>query len=82
MELASELREFIYENLITLEVDVVIGDDDNIFQQGYVNSLFAVQLVAFIEDLAGFEIDNDDLEIENFNSISNMLTFINDKSSG
>jgi len=46
-----------------------LGDDDDIFRLGYVNSLFAMQLVAFVQQEFGFQVEPDDLDMANFQSI-------------
>lgn len=56
-----------------------IKDDDDIFSVGYVNSLFAMQLVMFIEKEFKFTIDREDLDIENFKTINKIVAFINSK---
>lgn len=56
-----------------------VKDDDNIFELGLVNSLFAVQLVNFIEQEFDVIIDNDDLDIQNFRSVSAISALINSK---
>ncbi len=53
-----------------------ILDDDNLFESGIVNSLFAVQLMTFIEKSFGIEVGMDDLEISNFQSISASASFV------
>jgi len=47
-----------------------VNDDDDIFALGLANSLFAMQLVAFVEGEVRIEIDSDDLEIDNFRSVA------------
>jgi methoxymalonate biosynthesis acyl carrier protein len=44
-------------------------DEDDIFALGFANSLFAMQLVSFVEREFGIEITSEDLEMENFCSI-------------
>ena len=46
-----------------------IADEDDIFALGFANSLFAMQLVTFIQNTFDIEIDSDDLEMDNFRSI-------------
>jgi acyl carrier protein len=53
--------------------------DDDIFELGLVDSLFAMQLVTFIEQEFQVSISNDDLELENFKSISAMQKFVTKK---
>ena len=50
--------------------------DEDIFALGFVNSMFAMQLVLFVEQEFQITIENEDLEFENFrtiNSIGNLV---------
>ena len=53
-----------------------LDDDDNLFQSGIVNSLFAVQLMTFIERTFAVEVGIDDLDIENFKSLNATTAFV------
>ncbi|HDX9580243.1 TPA: acyl carrier protein [Bacillus pseudomycoides] len=55
-------------------------DDEDIFQLGFVNSLFAMQLVMFIEKEFGIRIDNQDMDLENFRTITKITELIECKS--
>ena len=54
----------------------VIGPDQDILEAGYGNSMFAMQLVAFVESHFGLEIEADDLEIDNFRSINRVAALV------
>ncbi|MEZ3422398.1 MAG: acyl carrier protein [Lachnospiraceae bacterium] len=56
-----------------------VNKDDNIFELGFVNSLFAMQMVSFIENEFDLEISNDELNLDNFKSINSILAFIDSK---
>jgi acyl carrier protein len=47
-----------------------------------VNSLFAVQLMNFIEKKFAIEMDVDDLDIENFKSLNATASFVARKTAG
>ena len=53
-----------------------LDDDDNLFESGIVNSLFAVQLMTFIEKTFAIEVGMDDLDIENFKSLNAATAFV------
>jgi len=53
-----------------------LSDDDNLFELGIVNSLFAIQLMTFIEKTFSLEVEMDDLDIENFKSINAATRFV------
>lgn len=56
-----------------------LKDDDDIFQLGFVSSMFAIQLVSFVEHEFGLTIDNDDLELDNFRSVGALDAFVTRK---
>ncbi|MCD7962084.1 MAG: phosphopantetheine-binding protein [Rikenellaceae bacterium] len=75
-EIENKIREFIQENLLVFEVETEIKNTDNIFEMGLVNSLFAMKLLTYIEREFCFIIDNDDLDLKNFNCIENICKLI------
>ncbi len=56
-----------------------ITNDLDLFASGRVNSLFAMQLVLFVEKEFGFKVENEDLDYENFKSVDAILGFIQRK---
>jgi acyl carrier protein len=76
-----EIREAV-RNFIVRSVNLNgLSDDDNLFESGIVNSLFAIQLLTFIEKTFDIEVTQDDLDIENFKSIEAAAAFVARKSS-
>ena len=56
-----------------------VADEEDIFALGFGNSLFAMQLVAFVEREFGIEIDSEDLEMSNFRSIDAISSLVTRK---
>ena len=56
-----------------------LQDDEDMFAAGHVNSLFAMQMVLFIESNFGIRLPNSDLRLDNFRTIDNMATLIQRK---
>ena len=50
--------------------------DEDIFALGFVNSLLAMQLVAFIEKEFGVAVADEDLDLDNFRSIRAIADFV------
>jgi acyl carrier protein len=61
----ARIREFLLPHF----GDHDLADDDDLFRLGYVNSLFAMQLVAFVQHEFGFEVTPEDLDMTNFRSV-------------
>jgi acyl carrier protein len=51
-------------------------DDEDLFARGLVNSLFAMQLIAWVEKSFEVQVEDEDLEITNFNSVSAIARFV------
>ncbi|MBQ7569243.1 acyl carrier protein [bacterium] len=56
-----------------------LSDDDDIFAGGFVNSLYLVQMLNFIQSEFSIELDEDDYDMANFRSLNAIETFINEK---
>ena len=71
----NKLKEYICQsaNLTALE------DDVELFNEGYVSSLFAIQLMMFIEKEFDIKIRVPDLDMDHFKSINAIADFIKDK---
>lgn len=63
--IAVPIREFVTRSFSGQQ----LADDDDMFALGFATSLFAMQLVAFVEKQFGVEVDSDDLDIDNFRSV-------------
>ena len=58
---------------------IQLNSDDDIFEQGLVNSMFALQLVMYLEKEFSIKIENDDLQLSNFNTINHIEQFVQHK---
>lgn len=66
------VRNYILENISIPE----IGDDENIFESGIINSLFAIEMMTFLEKTFHIKVTMDDLDMDNFNSINATSRFV------
>lgn len=53
-----------------------IGIEDDLFESGAIHSLFAIQLILFIEKEFGIEIDDDDLDFEKIKTIKDIASLV------
>jgi acyl carrier protein len=68
-------REFLCKFIRTQELQ----DGDDYFASGLVNSLFAMQLVMFVEKEFAITVENDDLDLSNFRTIEAISDFVGRK---
>ena len=71
----TQVREFLAQHLRNMDVE----DDEDLFGSGLVNSLFAMQLLLFVESRFGLQIANEDLDIRNFHSVDAITALIESK---
>ena len=74
-EIRRQLREFVSRFFRGHDLQ----DGEDIFATGYVHSMFALQLVQFVEGAFGIAVDSEDLEIDNFRSIDARSAFVERK---
>ncbi|WP_367129072.1 acyl carrier protein [Saccharothrix sp. HUAS TT1] len=66
------VREFITARYPQAE----IADDDDIFALGYVNSLFAMELVRFVERTFKISVPENELRLDNFRTIDSIVELV------
>jgi len=66
------IRDFVLAHVSGIEV----LDDEDIFAAGYVNSLFAVQLVLWVEQTFDVPMTSEDLHISHFRTIEAIAAFV------
>jgi acyl carrier protein len=74
-EIRAGMREFVGRFVRGHELD----DAEDIFATGFVNSMFAMQLVQFVETAFGITVESEDLEIDNFRSIDAITALVQRK---
>ncbi len=73
----EKLRNFISE--ITFTENEKIKDDTLLFEEGIFDSLGFLSLLSFVNEEFGVEVDNSELNEENFQSINAVVEFISRK---
>ena len=76
--LRSEIRGFIASAF----KGRLLGDEEDIFATGFVNSLFAMELVTFIEKTFDITVESEDLDLDNFRSVERLAGFVASKTDG
>lgn len=71
----ARIREFLARHIRGHQ----LGDDEDIFASGFVNSMFAMQLVQFVEQTFGITVEDEDLEIANFQSVNAIAALVERK---
>lgn len=71
----QRIRDFISGHVHGLDFE----DDEDLFAGGLVNSLFAMQLVLWLERSYGIQVQGDDLDFANFAGVDAVAAFLDRK---
>ncbi len=71
-EIENKLMEYI--NKTTNATDIKV--DEDIFEKGIVHSLFAMQLILFIEKEFDVELEDEDLDFEKIKSVKEIAKLV------
>jgi len=74
----DQILEFVKGRYPQAEIDA----SQDIFSLGFVNSLFAMELVMFVEKTFGVTIPNEELKIDNFRTAESMAALAGRLSAG
>ncbi|WP_031467185.1 acyl carrier protein [Sciscionella sediminilitoris] len=74
--MAQDVRDDIRDFIAAKFPGMSFTDDEDIFALGFVNSLFAMELVMFIEKTFGTKIPNEELRLENFRTVVLMAELV------
>lgn len=72
-------RERIRAHLARFSPDEAWLSSENLFAGGVIDSMMAVELVAFLEKAFAITIDDDDLELATFRSVEGMVRLVERK---
>jgi acyl carrier protein len=70
---------FIKENFIMGRIDAVLNSSASLIESGIIDSTGVIELVEFLATTFKVIIDDDDLIAANFESVDNIMAFLNTK---
>ncbi len=79
MNLPQLLREHIINQYIKTKEPEGFNDDYNLIDEGILDSLAIMNLIAWLEKHFSIEFDEGDIVLENFNSVNALLDFVQKK---
>lgn len=82
MSIVEELQNYILREFSFNHNKKTIDPDENLLEQGIVDSSGIMQLTEYLEDKFGIQISNEDIVPENFQSINSLQKLIHSKQPG
>jgi acyl carrier protein len=82
MDQKQTLKDFISEELLDGKKLDPIADDQDLLLSGLVDSLGVVRMISFIEQTMEVAIPPEDVTLENFQTVDNIVRYLQQRSPG
>jgi acyl carrier protein len=79
MDTKTKIKQYITQNILLTDQDFPCGDDASFLDQGIIDSLGFMELVAFVEKECGIQIWPQDLVPDNFDSVNKLERYIDSR---
>jgi len=76
MELRGQIRSYIIENFLFGDTTPLTGDELSLLDNGIIDSVGVLELVAYLESDHALTIEDDELVPENLDSVDNLVQFV------
>ena len=78
-DVRDQCRRFINDNLFLGAVRESLQDDDSLLEQGHIDLRGVLELVEFVEDEFGIEVETEEVVPENLDSINKVAIYVDRK---
>ena len=75
----ERIREFIANHFLKGGEVTTISDDVSFLEEGIIDSVGVLELVAFIEEKFGFRVEDEEIIPENLDSIDRLVVYVQSK---
>lgn len=72
----QQVVEFLGANFLYDGEILDLGEKDSLLENGILDQTGVLELVLFVEDTYGFEVSEDDLTPENFDTVNNIVGYV------
>jgi acyl carrier protein len=79
MTVESQIKDYIARNLLFSDNGFQYGDDASFLDEGIVDSVGVMELVAFVEESFGIKVNDSEVTPDHFDSVSKLAAFIQNK---
>jgi acyl carrier protein len=79
MDKRNVIKKFIISSFLKGEKSITLRDDSLFIEEGIIDSIGVLELVAFIEETFGVRVEDEELIPENLDSINRLVTYVESK---
>lgn len=75
-QIIARLRDFVEENFLYMRPDFELRNDQSLMGNGIVDSMGVMEMIQFLEEEFGVEVDDADITEENLGSVDAIAEFV------
>ena len=79
MELKENIRQYIATNMLFSDKGFPHSDDASFLEEGIIDSVGFMELVAYVQQTFGIEVGPEDLVPDNFDSVNKLARYVSAK---
>ncbi len=79
-EAKTIIKEYISENFLMGQNDINLEDETSFLELGLLDSTGVIELVTFLEDEFGIQVEDDEITPENLDTLNRISSYIEKKS--
>lgn len=79
MDPRERIRRYILDNILFSNDPNALVDDDSLMQLGIIDSIGALEIISFLEENFGIEVDEEEMLPENLDSVDRLVAFLQRK---
>ncbi len=80
MSVEQKIRDYILENYLFTDDQSALNNSDSFLESGILDSTGILEVIYFIEDEFGVEVEDQEMVPENLDSVDNIVGFVGRKS--
>jgi acyl carrier protein len=79
MTIKTKLKSFIKDNFLLGTESTVFADDDSFLEKGVIDSTGVLELVSYIEEVFGINVEDEELIPDNLDSVNRLAEYVQRK---
>lgn len=79
VDVTGEIEQFIQSELLAGKGKRTVGADENLIKLGVIDSFGLMELIGFLEERYGIQVDDEDIVPDNFETVTSIQAFLDGK---
>lgn len=79
MSVEQKVRDYILDNYLFTDDQSALSNDDSFLDKGIIDSTGIMEVIFFLEEEFGVQVDDEDMVPENLDSVKNIVAYVERK---